>query len=82
MPRRPANRIPPFPFMTELEQHLLDALKRLEAEYQARDQLLASRLNDLVRQLTNGEKRIGALTAQVNVLAGRIERLQQALNKR
>jgi chaperonin cofactor prefoldin len=68
--------------MTELEFHLLEAVKRLEAEYQERDQMLSKRLQDLATQLTDGEKRIGALTAQVNILTGRIARLQQALNKR
>ena len=53
--------------MTELEQTLLAALKRLEAQYQSRDQAFAGTLKTLTAQLET-------LSARVNDLAARIER--------
>jgi hypothetical protein len=69
-------------FMTELEQHLLSALKRLESQYQERDRLFADTLNSLSKQLNDGAQRIETLNSQVTVLNGRIERLQTILTKR
>ena len=55
--------------MTELENHLLDALKRLEAQYQSRDQAFAGTLKTLTAQLET-------LSTRVKDLAGRIEHLR------
>jgi chaperonin cofactor prefoldin len=68
--------------MTELEQRLLSALKRLESQYQERDRLFADTLNSLSKQLNDGAQRIETLNSQVTVLNGRIERLQTILTKR
>jgi chaperonin cofactor prefoldin len=68
--------------MTELEHHLLSALKRLESQYQERDRQFADTLGNLTKQLNDGAKRSETLTSQVSVLNGRIERLQTILTKR
>jgi hypothetical protein len=68
--------------MTELEAHLLSALRGLEAHYQERDRQLADTLRDLSKRLNDGAGRIEILSVQVTALAGRIERLQAVLTKR
>ncbi len=60
--------------MTELETHLLDALKRLEAQYQSRDQTFADKLKALSTQLE-------LLSRQLNDLAVRIERLHTTMTQ-
>ena len=68
--------------MTELEQHLLSALKRLESQYQERDRLFADTLASLSKRLNDGAKRLETLNSQLTVLNGRIERLQTISTKR
>ena len=65
--------------MTELERHLLDALKRLEAQQQERDRAFAATLTDLTTRLNDWAGRTEVLTAQLGALANRIERLQSIL---
>ncbi len=60
--------------MTELEHHLLDALKRLEAQYQSRDQAFADTLKTLTAQLES-------LSAQLDDLAARVERLHATMKQ-
>ena len=68
--------------MTELEAHLLEAFKRLDNQYQLRDQQLTRAVGELTKRLNDGAGRIEILSAQVTALAGRIERLQTILSKR
>ncbi len=60
--------------MTELENHLLNALKRLEAQYRSRDEAFAGTLKTLTAQLES-------LSAQVNDLAARIESLHAIMKQ-
>lgn len=69
-------------FMTELETHLLAALKRLEVQSREREQRLTLSIADLIRRLTDGAGRIEILSSQVTALAGRIERLQTILTRK
>lgn len=61
-------------FMTELESHLLQALKRLEAQYESRNQTLANTLKTLTAQLET-------LSAQLNALTERFERLRATMKQ-
>ena len=58
--------------MTALEEHLLSALKQLEAQHHAREAALTRRLDDLTTLLHGLRRDMGDLEAQV-------QRLQQAL---
>ena len=68
--------------MTELERHLLSALKRLEFQYQERDRQLAVTLASLSKQLNDGVRHVETLNLRIQGLNGRIEQLQTALNKK
>jgi len=60
--------------MTELENHLLNALKRVETQYQCRDQAFAATLKSLAEQLET-------LSTRVNDLAARIEHLREIMKQ-
>ena len=60
--------------MTELESHLLAALKRLEAQYQSRDQAFADTLKTLVAQ-------VETLSVRASDLAVRIEHLHATMKQ-
>ena len=68
--------------MTELERHLLNALNRLESQYQERDQQFADTLATLSKQLNAGVKHVELLNLRIQGLNGRIEQLQAALNEK
>ena len=68
--------------MTELERHLLEALKRLESHYTERDQAFSCVLDDLTKRLSDGAERMNALSAQLDALSVRLDQLQSVLKKR
>lgn len=68
--------------MTDLERHLVEALKRLESNYIERDQTFATTLDDLAKRLSVGAERMTAFSKELDVFSQRLEQLQSALKKK
>jgi hypothetical protein len=68
--------------MTELERHLIEALKRLESNYMKRDQAFATTLDDLAKRLSDGAESMKMFSKQLAVFSQRLEQLQSVLKKK
>jgi hypothetical protein len=68
--------------MTDLEEHLLQALRALEKQAHQNAHALEERVVVLTKELTNCAASVVRLNVQLNTLVARIADLERALTRR